>query len=170
MAIKTESKIIDDLSVKVVQLPPRRSYKLLARIGRVIGPAFEKLASVTMDSEISELAPALGAFFAELDDSVVDDLMERILQNVSVTYDNAHMPLTLQNFDLIFSGRELLGLKVMAFALQVQYAEHLSGAVNDQIKAAMAAKLNSLSKSQSQTTTLPMSGQSGDSGLEETQP
>lgn len=84
MALKTETRDIGDREFTCVQFGAMASYRLFARLGKVVGPAIQamgsaKLADELEDTDLQEFAPALSALLENLanDENLVVELLKQ---------------------------------------------------------------------------------------------
>jgi hypothetical protein len=137
MALKDETREIDGFKVRTVQFPAMRSLRTLKRVGEVLGPALAKAQGVDLEADVSALGPAIGALFENIGDP--EALAREILESTTVIQDNRQIPLnTTAMIDLVFSGATMSLLKVMAFALEVNFGDFFAAAAAQ--KEALAAK------------------------------
>ena len=133
---ETKSMTIDGYEVRCTQHPARRATRLLAKIGRVVGPAITnaQAAGVSMESNIAALGPALSALFAELDDQAADTLLCEILSNSSITMPNDSGQMVSfdlskpEMIDLAFSGKLGTMMSCAKFALEVNFGSFFAAA------------------------------------------
>lgn len=98
MALKTETKEIGGVTYVIGQVPATRSVKLLARLGRVLGPAIGEIAKLfegvdlksgkgiaAADIDLSRAGDVLKALFLGLDDAEIDGLLRELFSNVAAT-------------------------------------------------------------------------------------
>jgi hypothetical protein len=122
----TETRDIGGLTFAVSQLPARRALEMFGRLGKALGPAaFEAMArgaSVDPDSNALDLAvsiaPALGSIFSRLPEGELTAITEALLEPATCN-GVAIKP----QLDLLFQGKILLLLKVLAFAVEVNYRD-----------------------------------------------
>lgn len=124
--IEDQTKVIDGLSVRVSQHPARKAARLLAKVGRTIGPAIGALRGMSADDlkkDVADLTPILSALFARLEDDVVDGLITDLLSCTSVTDvdGNVHQLATASKIDHVFTGRLRSLISACAFALEVNF-------------------------------------------------
>ncbi len=126
--LRTERKKIEGLEVSTTQLPALRAFALLARLGKVIGPALSKMSGMNMESDIG---PVLGELFANLDPAESSDLVLEVLISTQVIIDNRREELNNQEaVDRVFGGNLKAMLLTMGFALKVNYSDFF-GALGD---------------------------------------
>ena len=127
MGLKIETRTIDGLQVRTQQLPALRAWPLFIKLGRIIGPALTKAADIkdiSLDMDLGELAPAIGALFAGIEPNEAADLAREILMSTTVVMDNKNFELMNEGaIDTVFSGRFLVFMKTMAFAIQVNFQD-----------------------------------------------
>lgn len=131
MALKTESRRIGERDVDTTQLPARRAVKLAGKLARLLAPAFGKVKGLTGQSDLADLAPALGSFFGALPPDEYDSLLIEILCMTTVTHEGRRLTLDrVERIDEVF-GADMMGmLKVCMFALQVNFADFIAGMPN----------------------------------------
>lgn len=131
MSLKTESRVIEGLSITCTQMPAMRSYSVFARLGKVLGPAIGALAGVDTEGGVEnmdaqELAPALSALLGGLVDD--EPLALALLQGMSVNANGAEILITdAAKVDLAFSGNFKAMLLALKFSLEVNYADFFVG-------------------------------------------
>lgn len=132
MPVRSETTEIDGLKISTTQFGAIRQSKLLARLGRAIGP----LASILIPAmsgkpedalkavmEI-DLGTAISAVFARLDGDETEGLLKDILGQTSVIVDDKNIALDgTANIDRAFSGRLLTLFKVVGFVLKVNFMD-----------------------------------------------
>lgn len=125
---RTEERTFTDddgtMLVKTTQLPALRAFKLMARLGKLLSPSIGQLSGVKFGAKSDMLAPAFMALFERLDTSEVEDLSIKVLEGTLVVSDGAAR--TLSNapaIDQVFGGRILTLVKVMAFAVEVNFRD-----------------------------------------------
>lgn len=137
MGLTNDTRTIDGLEVRSTQLPALRTLALSARLGRVIAPAIDKAGGLSFQSSVTDMMPALADICTRLTEGEIETLACEILAATSVTLDEGKGPrlITLNNrmaIDTVFSGRFKTMLLVLAFALEVNFADFFDGAPDDQ--------------------------------------
>lgn len=131
MALKTETRDIDGLTVTSTQLPAMRSFALMARLGKVIAPALGMVEGVSLTSGIGALAPALAQLFAQLDGAEAESLAREVLASTSVVVDGRRLELSrTEMINLAFEGRIKTMLATLKFALEVNYGDFFAGGLS----------------------------------------
>ena len=121
---KSETETIDGLEVKVTQLPALRAFNLLARLGKMLAPLIKAGSKMSLDDDVSKLAPVIGEALSQLDDQGASDLAIQILASTSVIQDGKIKPLNQPELiDSVFTGRMQTMLKTLAFTLKVNFAD-----------------------------------------------
>lgn len=120
MALATETRDIGGREFTCVQFGAMASYRLFARLGKVVGPAIQamggaKLADELEDTDLSEFAPALSALLENLasDPSLVVELLKQT--STEINGRNAY----LTDEKRIDAAFEEGGLKSMLLALKL---------------------------------------------------
>ena len=117
--VKTETREIDGLTFEVTQLPFMRQGKVFARLAAAFGPALAKMADGGLDRE---LGSALEVLFARLTESEFDYLVKALLETAYVR-DGDRRICVGQNPDAVLSGRNMTGLKLLKFAVEVNWQD-----------------------------------------------
>jgi hypothetical protein len=126
---KSEEKVIADMRFVTTKLPAMRSFKLLTRLVKAVGPAIGALMKLDPDLQLESAGAELGGAFASIDANEAEALIPEIFSTTSVFISDAtggrEMPLNKrENIDMVFSGP---GLKVMfqalGFVLGVNYRD-----------------------------------------------
>lgn len=140
--IRTEKETIDGLEITVTQFAALRQAKLLARLGRTLGPTVGLAArSATGENPDKLLAEVmsmdLGGVIAMVFDRLVDTELEGLitatLAGTSVIHNEKKVDLSdKSSIDAVFSGRLVTLFKVMVFAIKVNFAD-FSEAVRERI-------------------------------------
>ncbi len=137
----TDTRTIDGFSYDVTQLPGMRGVRFLARLGRIVGPSLGGLITSLQGgglagADLSAVAVSVGRLFIDLTENELEAICRELLG--SATYRD---PVTqkivpvMDDFDLHFQGRAASVLKLLAFALEVNYGnffDALRGAVTAQ--------------------------------------
>lgn len=158
MSQVTQEREIDGMSFAVTQLPGMRGLKLLARLGRVLGPAVAKAlagASNGLKGEVDfeVMGEAVGTLFERLTEKELEEVTRELLQ--AATVDNRPL---LQGFDVTMQGKTLTILKVLLFAFEVNYGSFLDVLKDLGAKHAKASKGSSSKASTISTTPGPAGG------------
>jgi hypothetical protein len=129
--IKTLDRTLTDeqgsVLVKSTQLPATRAFKLMTRLGKLLGPVLGQLKGVKLGSDTANLVPALGALFAVLEPDEADALMISILEGTLVVTNEAITLSSAAAIDKVFSGRLPMLLKVMSVAIEANFADFFRG-------------------------------------------
>lgn len=125
---RCEDRIFTDeqgqLDVKTTQLPAMRAYKLICRLAKLFGSSLDSLRGVGFKADVKNLLPVLTELFNNLDEDEAEKLALKILAGTLVVGNGKAVGLTSADaIDGVFSGRLLMMLKVMAFALEVNYRD-----------------------------------------------
>lgn len=126
--LQKQQRDIGGTTFEVHQLPARRSLRLIARLGKVLGPVLTRVAGILReggkvgDLQVEKLAPVLGGLFEALPPAEAESLFEEILASTHVVKGGRPVPLW-PVVDIELQGRTLDLFKVAAFALEVNYAD-----------------------------------------------
>jgi hypothetical protein len=125
MSLFMQSRVIDGQTFTVSQLPGRIALRTLNRLGKALGPAFAALMgsakangpTVNLGAlDFASIGGALEALFSNLSDSDLDYFLDTLLETATV--DN--QPLKKQ-IDILFMGRTDVLVRVLIFAVEVNY-------------------------------------------------
>lgn len=140
MSCKTETKQIGELSLTTVQFPSLRALSLATELGAVLIPALASLqgdVKSIMGSDLSVIAPALRELFIRLDEKDSAQLAIKILSNSYAVKDGNRIELSSQAaIDSVFSGHLSWLFQAMVFAIQVNFADFLDGALSGNLNPA----------------------------------
>ncbi len=128
MSTVIQEKEIDGYVFRVTQLPAMKSLRMFARLGKLFGPAITKGLAGMDIKDLSKLdVGLLGAAFGELFTSVSENDLESLTRDLlaATTIDNV---LLLPVIDLKLQGQPLTILKLLAFALEVNYKSFFDAA------------------------------------------
>lgn len=128
---KSETKEIDGLKVTVAQLPPRKGFKVAAKLFKFVAPA---LAEMQPDQEVDmgKLQPVLMGMLRDID----DDELERIMTDVFATaYVVREVDGKLAKFELnsgdkidaAFEGKLPAMFQSVMFAIEVNFGNFFDG-------------------------------------------
>jgi hypothetical protein len=109
----TEERMIGARTYRATQLPAMRALRLLARLGRVAGPAFAVLLEAGAEGSIQGGARAL---FDRLGEDDVEQLVRGMLETVTVDGRSV-----LLGFDAEYAGKLDEVFLLVQFALEVQF-------------------------------------------------
>ena len=120
-----QERVIDDLKVSVSQFPAGKGWRLFMKINKTILPALSNLVGSiksweTMDIDKDGLNKAIEVLLMELEPNKSEALIKEILELTTVDGQNA-----VQGFDLLFQGRYLTLIKIVAFSVEVNYKSFL---------------------------------------------
>lgn len=129
---KTEQRDFTDdeglIQAHSTQLPALRAFKLMTRLGKLLGPAMGQLKGVKLKAKADALLPVLTALFESLEPDEADGLAQQILEGTHVVAGGKAVTLnSAPAIDAVFGGRLLLMLRVMAFAVEVNYRDFFRG-------------------------------------------
>ena len=137
MAIKSDTRDCNGVSVTSSQLPPLRSFALMAKLGKIIAPilAVEDVKAVANVS-MGALAPAIVSMLSTLDGEDLPALSVQLFASTSAILVNdsgekeakGRVPLnTSKNIDLVFAGNLRGMLDAMRFAIEINFADFIEG-------------------------------------------
>jgi hypothetical protein len=151
-----ESREIDGLTFQVQQLPGRRGSRLSARLMRMLLPAAAeavggggKLPTGLADLDLSGLGKAAQTLFERLTVEEFESIREELMEGAMVTMENGNTVALKPVFDDVMAGRAFTTLKLMQFALEVNFKDFFGGVLAAAVAAGKAALQ---SKLQTQTT------------------
>jgi len=117
---RTETRVFDDLAITVQQLPAMRAVKLSRRLIQIAAPAVTALKDLSADASV--LGEAISNALAEFSEKDLEALIKDLLETATVEQEGKIakvMPL----FDELFRGKVFTLYKVLAFALEVNFAD-----------------------------------------------
>lgn len=145
MGIVQQGKVIDGITFTVQQLPGFKATRVLHRLGRAVGPAFgaaiagigaaiagteqKKLADLKLadlNVDLGKIGGGVEAMieklFAHLSESDLEALTRDLLETTTfVDPETGKEGLVIRHYDSIFQGRAFTALKLLAFAVEVNY-------------------------------------------------
>lgn len=113
---------------KTTQLPALRSFKLLARLSKLVGPALGSLKDIKLKADVAALVPALMRLSETLDPDEIEGLAVQVLEGTIVVTGGRAVP--LQSIDAIngaCAGDLMLLFRLMAFAVEVNFRDFFRG-------------------------------------------
>lgn len=127
-----KTKEIDGFKVRVTQHPARKATRLLAKVGRTIGPALgamRGMKAADLKKDVADLAPLISTLFAQLTDEDVDSLVVDILSYTTVVdlEANIHHMSDAKQIDAVFTGELRTLMATLAFALEVNFRDFFFG-------------------------------------------
>lgn len=128
---ETRELEIGGKTYRVTQLPAMRSLKLLNRLGRVLGPALGTLAGAATSSsglsgmDVGKLGEAAELLFDKLSEKELEDIVLQLTELVECSDGEKSFVLTKPHIDTLFQGDVGGLLKLVAFALEVNYGSFL---------------------------------------------
>lgn len=129
MSRKTETRLIEGLSVSVTQPSAMDAYAMFASLGTVIGPAVAELGNVKLasnleDTDVSSVTPALAMLLQGL--SRDRNLVGMLMSCVKVDMQGAEVFMSDEaKINLAFSGKFKAMLLTLKFVLEVAFADFL---------------------------------------------
>jgi hypothetical protein len=126
--LEPQTKQIDDVNVTVTQLPAMRALKLLHRILKAVAPSAAK-AMASGDAKklaLTNLSEAAELLFDRLSEEDLAAVTKQLLSTAFVTAGDEQRPAV--SGDILhgaFDGHIGLLMKVLAFALEVNYGDFL---------------------------------------------
>lgn len=119
---KTETRVFDDLAITVQQLPATRGVKLSRKLMTVAAPVVGALQGMSLDRDVSALGDALAKALEQFSEKDLEELIRTLLETAKVETEGRIAPL-MPLFDGLFAGRILTVYRVLAFALEVNFAD-----------------------------------------------
>jgi len=114
--------------VKTTQLPALRSFRLLARLGKLMGPALGSLKGIKLKSDVASLVPALMRLSETLDPDEIESLASQVLEGTLVVSHGRAVPLqSVDQINGVCAGDLMLLFKLMAFAVEVNFRDFFRG-------------------------------------------
>lgn len=132
MARKSESRVIDGITVYVTQHPATEGFELLTQLAGIFTPALGHLQGVTGESDISALGPLFTTLSARLGQTdmrgLVNDLFKHSQgQFKDETGQQALLSLaTPDKRDLVFGSDLMAYMQALRFSLEVNFGDFLS--------------------------------------------
>jgi hypothetical protein len=128
---KSETKEIDGLKITVSQLPPRKGFKLAAKLFKFAAPA---LAAMQPDKEVDveQLKPALMGMLQALDDDELDNIMSALFNTAYVIREIDGKPCKFElndgaKIDAAFEGALPAMFQSLMFAIEVNFGDFFDG-------------------------------------------
>ncbi len=126
MAITKKKRTIDGVEYEVTQLGAKEGRALFVRISKMAGPVLGELAKLNMsrvmDSDISQIGPALDALTRNVSEEDLDVLCSKFAER-SAYRDGKDWPELDRHFDEHFAGAYLRMIKWLLFCIEVNYAD-----------------------------------------------
>ena len=132
MSLKTESITLDEVIFETTQFPAMRSYALLIRLTKVLGPALSALTGIDPGTRLEDLGPVLGLALGDLAPAEAQSLLLEVLASTTAQVVEASGPRLVRlgtpvTIDTVFSGRLPIMFRVLAHALKVNYSSFFEG-------------------------------------------
>lgn len=136
MNLKTEPVTIGGILFETTQFPAMRSYALLTRLVKAIGPAMSILAAADKELRLEDMGPILGSALANVTPAEAQGILLEALSCTTAEITDATggrvIGLTgADKVDLVFSGRLKVMFQVFAHALKVNYSDFSEGSDQD---------------------------------------
>jgi hypothetical protein len=143
--LKSDKRDIDGYKVETQQLPPRRAFKLAAKLAKYLAPAFRHLGDVKMEDDIETLLPAVTSMLMDLDERDLDAVLCEAFANTTVVVPDATggkvMSLeTPEKIDAAFEGAMYIMLRAAVFSLEVNFRDFFDAAKREIAKKKLAAE------------------------------
>lgn len=130
MARATQSQDIDGTMFAVSQLPAMRSMRLMHRLAKAVGPALLKAAggkAVSLkELDLSNAGEAAQMLFETFSENDFETLIRELLESATVEHEGRTIPL-MPVFDVVMAGKPGTILKLLKFALEVNYGSFFGG-------------------------------------------
>lgn len=117
---RTETRVFDDLAITVQQLPAMRAVKLSRRLIQIAAPAVTALKDLSADASV--LGEAISNALAEFSEKDLEALIKDLLETATVEQEG-RIAKVMPLFDELFRGKVFTLYKVLAFALEVNFAD-----------------------------------------------
>jgi hypothetical protein len=130
MSRAATEKEIEGVKYTVSPLPPRQALRMLARLGKLAGPAIEQFASAAKGSKgLGDLdVVAAGKALAMVFTNAEPEEFERIVTELLGSLTRGGVPVASGALDIEMLGKVDVMLELAAFALRVNYGS-FSGAL-----------------------------------------
>jgi hypothetical protein len=146
--LEPSTKNIDGLTIVISPLPARQGLRVLHRLGKSISPSVSRMIGLArggMEIDLSELdvvslSQALSNFFETCSEKDLDYFIDQLLDAAIVN--NQRL---LDVVNTVFQAKVLTLLKVLVFAVEVNYQDFFGG-LRDQFAKQQAKKPASTSK------------------------
>jgi len=121
MGLKRETRVIGGVELTCLQFSAMKSYRLFARLGKIVGPALAamsgaKLAEEFSETDFSELTPALSELLSRLADD--EEIVPLLLKQTSCSFKGVQTFLSSEALiDSVFEGES--GFKDLLMALKL---------------------------------------------------
>ena len=148
MALQTMDKMIGGRLYRVAQLPAFQALDLLEQLTVLAGPALGALVKNGMKGQVDFESGAV-RLFSSLGGGKLRALASGLLASTTVELSPGKSPRMLDVFDVEYAGRLSEVFQVLAFALEVQFADFFDAAKDllGEFLAAQASASNSPSAS-----------------------
>lgn len=128
--IQSTTKTFGDLAFTTSTFPARRAFKLLARLLKLAGPAIGGLKGVSLQTDLEDVLPAIGAALSDLDADGVSALALELLSMTQVNMAGTSVDFAREEaVDLVFSGRLRTYVDVLLWVVRWNFQDFLKGAV-----------------------------------------
>jgi hypothetical protein len=125
MAIKTETRIIDGSQYLLAQMDAKRAFKLIPRIGHVIGPVLGKAGTLKggnlSDVDVSVLGDIVGLLFERLTPEELEFITGEMLY--SLRRDGRDASATGARFGQEMAGEVVTVFKLLRWAFELNYGD-----------------------------------------------
>lgn len=127
MALASKTKVINDVTYRVAQLPARKAVVLFAKVAKTLGPLAKGLKNVNQEdlknSELSNNLELLGSICENLNADNLAELLVAVLLSGSVWKDGVEV----KNIDVSFPDDPLVMLQVVAMFLEANFKNFITG-------------------------------------------
>lgn len=143
--LKRDEREIDGVRFMCEQHGAKRSLRLDARLGRLLGPGLADVLTGggVADGDYAAMARGLVPLFANLSDDDAEALVDEVLVKTTAIDGDSVLDLCKKaHFEIVFGGRRMTLWKAVAFALEVNYRDFFEAAYAAfaKFKAQVAAK------------------------------
>lgn len=141
MGLKTDKRTIDGIEIHVTQFAAMRGFAVASKVAKVVTPVLPHLKGVTMQTEIADLAPAIGELFSRLDENEGQALVRDLLAGACAVRDGQQIPLnTDDRINLAFEGNMMAMLRAALFAAEVNFSDFFAGSATSSAALPSAGK------------------------------
>lgn len=120
---EAQKKTIDGIEFEVRPLAGMRAVTFLPRLNKVLGPALGALAATKGVADSKALQDALSVLGEKLDEKEMEYIARTLLAECTFQpADGSAGGVLMPRFDQVFAGQPETAFKLLAFALEVNYA------------------------------------------------
>ena len=133
MGTQMKSVTIDGVEFQTDQFPAMHALEVLAQLVRVAGPALSILSSANPETELSDLAPQLGAALSGLKPADANELVRKLLSQTRAfvqAKDGGTRIVELtteEKINQVFSGKLKVLFQVVGHSIRTNYGDFSEG-------------------------------------------